>query len=155
MITTEDSMIMENGQYKKAERFFGLHDDAKPSGVGNASKFTEIDTGKTFLYDAVGDDWYEYSEGGGGGGSGGGVLVVHVDAQTGALDKTWQEIADAEYAVVVQSVGTTTAYLYIANIQKTGDTSYVVNAFMIIGTTIYESNYIATSAEGYPVFNQG
>ncbi len=91
----------------------------------------------------------------GGGSSGGGVLVVHVDAQTGALDKTWQEIADAEYAVIVQSVGTTTAYLYIANLQKTGDTSYVVNAFMIMGTTIRESNYIATSADGYPVFNQG
>lgn len=31
---------------------------------------------------------------GGGGGSGGGVLALHVDTQTGALDKTWQEIYD-------------------------------------------------------------
>lgn len=92
---------------------------------------------------------------GGGGSSGGGVLVVNFDQQTMALDKTWQEIVDAEYAVIVQSVGTTTVYQYLANIQKTGDTSYVVNAFMIMGTTIYESNYIATSADGYPVFNQG
>lgn len=31
---------------------------------------------------------------GGGGGSGGGVLVLHMDSDTGALDKTWQEIYD-------------------------------------------------------------
>lgn len=91
----------------------------------------------------------------GGGGSSGGVLVVHIDMQTMALDKTWQEIVDAEYAVIVQSVGTTTVYQYLANMEKTGDTSYFVNAFMIMGTTILESNYIATSADGYPVFNQG
>lgn len=38
--------------------------------------------------------------GGGGGSSGGGVLVVHQNADTGALDKTWQEIHDAGFAVL-------------------------------------------------------
>lgn len=31
---------------------------------------------------------------GSGGGGGGGVLALHVNTQTGALDKTWQEIYD-------------------------------------------------------------
>ena len=33
-------------------------------------------------------------EGGGGGAGGGGVLALHFNTQTGALDKTWQEIYD-------------------------------------------------------------
>lgn len=32
---------------------------------------------------------------GGGGGGGSDVVIVHSDADTGALDKTWQEIHDA------------------------------------------------------------
>ena len=39
--------------------------------------------------------------GGGGGSSGGGVLVLHVDDETFALDKTWKEISDAGFSVVM------------------------------------------------------
>lgn len=35
-----------------------------------------------------------------GGSSGGGVLVVHEDIDTGALDKTWQEIADSDLCIL-------------------------------------------------------
>ena len=38
--------------------------------------------------------WNQGSGGGGGGGGSSGVLELHVDPQTGALDKTWQEIYD-------------------------------------------------------------
>ena len=44
--------------------------------------------------------------GGGGSSGGGGVLVVHQNAETGALDKTWQEIHDAGFAVL--SIGVST-----------------------------------------------
>lgn len=40
-------------------------------------------------------DFTNAGQGGGGGSSGGGVLVVRADDDTGALNKTWQEIHDA------------------------------------------------------------
>ena len=43
--------------------------------IQNGSIFTEIDTGKTFMYDAENIAWYEVSIGGGGGTQGGIVLV--------------------------------------------------------------------------------
>lgn len=57
----------------------GLSTDTKPTEVGgtvvpNGSKFVEIDTGKTFMYDGEGDTWYEVSLGGGGGAQGGIIL---------------------------------------------------------------------------------
>ena len=79
MITTDGSMIMENGQYKKAEKLFGLSTDTKPTDVGNASRFIEIDTGKQYLFDATGSQWNEYSEGGGGRGGGGGAEAKQVN----------------------------------------------------------------------------
>jgi len=40
--------------------YFGLSDDTKPSeGVGNADKFTEIDTGVKHLFDAENGQWYQ------------------------------------------------------------------------------------------------
>ena len=40
----------------------------------------------------------------GGGSSGGGVLVVNIDDDTGALNKTWQEIRDAMAAGQIVSI---------------------------------------------------
>lgn len=54
---------------------FGLSTDTKPTTtindlkVVNGSEFTEIDTGKTFLFEEEGSSWKEYSGGGGGGGT--------------------------------------------------------------------------------------
>jgi hypothetical protein len=61
----------------------GLSTDTKPNGIyieygsdgreiarmtiPNGSVFTEVDTGKTYMYDATGGDWSEVSIGGGGG----------------------------------------------------------------------------------------
>ena len=38
-----------------------------------------------------------------GGSSGGGVLIVHADTTTYALDKTWQEITSAGFAVLIMA----------------------------------------------------
>ena len=59
----------------------GLSTDTKPTttidgmGIPNGSVFTEVDTGKTYMFDEVGKNWYEVSIGGGGGTSGGIILV--------------------------------------------------------------------------------
>ena len=44
--------------------------------IPNGSKITEINTGKTYKYDAAGSQWYEVSSGGGGGGTSGGIVLV-------------------------------------------------------------------------------
>lgn len=52
-------------------------DDTKPTeNLANGSKLTEVDTGKTYLFDEDNEEWVEYSAGGGGGGTGGGVGII-------------------------------------------------------------------------------
>ena len=43
--------------------YFGLSTDSKPTNAHNGDKYTEINTGKTFLYDEAGAQWVEYSGG--------------------------------------------------------------------------------------------
>lgn len=55
----------------------GLSTDTKPTttidgmGIPNGSVYTEVDTGKTYMFDKDTSTWYEVSLGGGGGGGGG------------------------------------------------------------------------------------
>ncbi len=61
----------------------GLSSDEKPTGIysgtviANGSSFIEINTGKTFMYDAEGEEWNEQA-GGGSGGSGSGVTAAEI-----------------------------------------------------------------------------
>ena len=66
MITTK---YTPNAQQKE---YYGLSTDTKPTEARNGDKFTEINTGKTFLYDETGEEWDEQPASGGGGGGGGG-----------------------------------------------------------------------------------
>lgn len=45
------------------QQYQGLSSDTKPTGadVVNGSRFLEIDTGKTYMYDAAGAQWLEYT----------------------------------------------------------------------------------------------
>ena len=50
-MVTNTNMIMH---------YRGLADDTKPTdGVPNGSEFLEIDSGKTWYYDAEGEDWID------------------------------------------------------------------------------------------------
>ena len=59
----------------------GLSTDSKPTSsieglyIPNGSVYTEVDTGKTYMFDIDNTEWHEVSIGGGGGTSGGIVLV--------------------------------------------------------------------------------
>ena len=83
---------------------------------------------------------------GGGGGSGGGVLVVHVDAQTMALDKTWQEIVDAGFAVL--SIGDDEVSLY--ELSDYNASVHTVGFYRPLDAA--ELIFAATSADDYPVY---
>lgn len=89
-------------------------------------------------------------------GSGGGVLVVHAN-ESGALDKTWQEMADAveagivctfHFGEIVSDNGLTVWYLTGI---FAGDGEYGV-AVSNSGDTV---TFIADSASGYPVVENG
>ena len=85
--------------------------------------------------------------GGGGGSSGGGVLVVHetVSGTTHTLDKTWQEIHDADF-VVLKIDG---HIYYASEITDVYDVFYV--GFMFGHPA--EDGYSCDSASGYPAYD--
>lgn len=88
----------------------------------------------------------------GGGGSGGGVLVVHdVD---GTLDKTWQEIHDADLAVWKCTVGENwvePAYVTYIGIPTVGTYEIVFCGYD--GAELTPSVFDTDSPDGYPVYN--
>lgn len=88
------------------------------------------------------------------GGSGGGVLVVQEDGETGVLDKTWQEIHDADVAFVVSILGDN--YKSYSPIIETNEES---GSFSVTFCGILNNNgtlefwasvYATDSADGYP-----
>ena len=92
--------------------------------------------------------------GGGGGGGGGGVLLVHEDGETGILDKTWQEIHDADVAFMESVVGD--YYKSYSPIIETNENSgsYSVTFCGIANNNgtleFWVSVYATDSASGYP-----
>lgn len=57
---------VNNGEAVNVAEIFCNSTDTKPtSGLANGSKLTEVDTGKTYLFDEVNAEWNEYSGGGG------------------------------------------------------------------------------------------
>ena len=53
MITRNDC----SASMLKVVELYGLSTDPKPTDVGNASVFFEMDTGKVFMFDAEGKRW--------------------------------------------------------------------------------------------------
>lgn len=88
------------------------------------------------------------SEGGGGGG--GGVLVVNVNKVTGALDKTWQEIHDADLPILKYDIGddddVSTMWARLS-VEADGAVYYV---YKELDNTGY---YEASSPSEYPVYS--
>ena len=80
-------------------------------------------------------------------GGGGGVLKVGVDAQTMALDETYAEIANADYAVI--SVPEQGGGVNYGLLVYSDDANYTV-IFWMAGN---EMTFVADSADGYPVYS--
>ena len=94
----------------------------------------DSDTGKVLTVCSSGPEWATAS------GGGGGVLVV--TDTSGTLDKTWQEIHDADFAVVKAADG------------------YIIPVMQVVSTPVYgiagefpggvQQMYVAESADAYP-----
>lgn len=87
----------------------------------------------------------------GGGGTGGGALIVTVNNDTGALDKTWQEIHDAALTSPVLLVDVNGDIVQIAYFDGTGigEAGYAVT-FVSLGTGA-KLNAAASTKTSYPV----
>lgn len=92
---------------------------------------------------------------GGGGGTGGGVLVVHDVG--GTLDKTWQEIVDADFAVVRIKISddppSREFYPVVYHGINTKIGAHDINVLAVEGDSVLVQYYTATSADGYPARN--
>ena len=84
--------------------------------------------------------------GGSGGGGGNNVLIANYDNDTGALDKTWQQIYDALNSGTPAFIkGNNDGEVFMLNIKGANSTPdyYVAD--------ITEATYVAESANDYPV----
>lgn len=78
--------------------------------------------------------------------NGGGMLVVNVDADD-KLDKTWQEIHDAGFAIMASSVSPEVGW--VTQLYSNG-TGYYVAFSMVINGNIITVVYVAETADDYP-----
>lgn len=98
----------------------------------------------------------ENYNGSGGGGTGGGVLICNVDDDD-ALDKTWQEIHDAPFAIVQRDTPIGLFKWLVTLVASSGDEYVVLSATITITKSnvseadVVVDKYIASSADGYPV----
>lgn len=107
------------------------------------------------------EHWYEEiinASGGGGGGTGGGVLKISVTVQAGGtqavMDKTWAEINEAAFSVVVASFAEgENSWMPVVGTVADGEHYNVTVAFPqnedgLI--TFSEMNFFTISETGYP-----
>lgn len=129
----------------------GLSTDTKPTGVsvGNGWSFIEMDTGKVFFYNAEDEEWLEFAGSGGGGQGGSNVLVVNIDDNQ-TLDKTWQEMYDAEYCVLRFRDDINKAVSYLSVVQIMISVNVFVVACFDPQNPQQPVSFVATSANGYP-----
>lgn len=155
-MVTFDKEPQENGSVQTTNvTYYGLHDDTKPTTVGNGSCFIEMDTGKCFFFNAEAGEWVEVQSSGGGGGSSGesNLFIVGAAIDTNewtiTLDKTWNEITSASQAKkAIFFISTNPNYILQWSFVKAYDEA---GTYTVQGYQEYAQNFTTNSADGYPV----
>jgi len=91
--------------------------------------------------------------GGSGGGSGGGVLVVNIDFQTMALNKTWQEITDSDFSVIIVPNEEHGNSWVIVTLTNYGPDKYFVEGKGLSGDGVTSITFYADTPNDYPVMS--
>jgi hypothetical protein len=141
-----------------------MNEFAKPNlAVSQIPSSSVADAGKALVVGEDGVPIWGSGGGGSGGGSGGGVLVVNEvydeSTDTVTLDKTWQEIRDANYAIIKSDDGSNEINIYqIASIGYVPfKQEYHVYVYVPVQAedsgqfVIVRGSYVTQSADGYPV----
>lgn len=108
---------------------------------------------KAYLYTESGWMQMQGIQGFTGGGSGnGGALIVNRDSND-TLDKTWQEILDADVAFVVYTDGEGNHRREFVSSLYTLDNYYYVGTVYYVNSGVTTNEYYAESPDGYPVYD--
>lgn len=121
--------------------------EAQSGGGGGLPSVSDADNGKVLT--VVDGAWSPADSGS----SGGGVLVVHQNADTGALDKTWQEIHDAPFSVMYVAGDEGSAHAPIVATEVDGS-DYRVFVLIKDGEVLGYLPAVTDSANGYPVVQE-
>ena len=144
--------------------YIGLSTDTKPAAL-NGSRFYEMDTQKSYMYDQEGGQWIEQPASGGGGGStGGGAIFVKMEKDEQnleyVLDTTYADILaaiEAGQQVILDadlesySIGLYDGYYVCTTCQTSEGNEYIW--FDNPGGSTLEFN--ATSGYEYPTLHYG
>lgn len=89
---------------------------------------------------------------------GGGVLVVNSvydeQADTTTLDKTWQQIHDADYCILKDSFANATTYYPVILVAKTPFNKYKVTAINLQEQPFASMSFECDTADDYPVMQE-
>lgn len=112
----------------------------------------------TFTKPNIPDCWTP--EGGGGGGGTDSMLIVNLNPETGKLDKTWQEIYDATYAVIQMGQELNgvaiKAYIHVQGVQNIqGAYAVIATAYDNASNEFVQYLFEASEADDYPTMSTG
>ena len=98
-----------------------------------------------------------YDPNGGGGGGGGATIVNATENVEGTLDKTWNEITNADAAFIKWTVSVPFEINYSAPIHTCFEYQgmYGISVYTVSEGELVVRDYVAESADGYPVFQEG
>ena len=122
-------------------------------GMKELPNITDNDIGKYLKVKS--DKSLEWAEGG----TGGGVLVVHED-ENGTLDKTWKEIYDADFAIMIGEQPGSKSIIHIFDVYVNMPEKDVYH--VTVGSPSYsggeviltKSDYVTNSENGYPSYTE-
>ena len=137
--------------------YVGLSTDSKPTeDVNNGSKFYEMDTAKSYMFDAEGLSWIEQPAPNSPV-SGTGISVTW-DGTTDELDKTWQEIHDAMEAgsavTLVHDGAETEDCAVVISCANSGE-KYLVYAIAYGDSSFAATTFEAATADDNPAIPAG
>ena len=83
--------------------------------------------------------------------NGGGILIVHAD-ENGVLDKTWQEIYDADVCIICIFEDSDKFFNFVTGVISPDPLSLSHQNYTI--TTQTDAIYTASSQDDYPVYDE-
>lgn len=87
--------------------------------------------------------------------NGGGILIVHCDYDTGVLDKTWQEIYNGGFGVIMtETPDGVLFYEPIIQIINPGNNLFIIGVISAMPGGLGISLYDTQSSNGYPVWHK-
>lgn len=133
----------------------GIYDATEAAADAFVADIDDPQDGDVIKYDSTEGKWVN-----GTGGGDSGTLLITINTQTMALNKTWTEIGTAmsqgKICVVLLSDGTSYGMMFVT-VHDFVDDAYVVAAMSAVmgesSITVQTFKFVADSQDGYPVMS--